>query len=170
MFVAADAFFENNRAGKLVPAMRRALDMVLVREPRPPAEIDAPFRVYVGGGRTQTRYLAEHPRPGYVAFSARLRDLAVGPAGERAGDVLLIANYAHEGDPKDRFYFGRTYHSWHGGPGREDSEIPLIVAHHRKSRDELANVVRGALGEHPRQQKVADLVIHLRFGGPSPTR
>lgn len=40
MFVAAEAFHKNNEDGALVPPMRGTLDMILVRRPKPYAEID----------------------------------------------------------------------------------------------------------------------------------
>lgn len=162
----AGAFFDNDRSGKLVPEMKGTLDMVLVREPKAPEEVDEPFRVYVGEGRTQalSDYLAEHPHPHYVALETRLRDLAVGPVGEHAGDVLLIARNGTEQDADGRYYFSGEYHSWHGSPSRRDSEVPLIVAHHEKSREQLSAVVSSVLGDTPRQQKVAELILRLRFG------
>jgi hypothetical protein len=109
-------FYRNNLHGRDVPAMKGTLDMILTRRPRPQPEGDRPFEVYVGNGRFVPvgRYLRSHPHPTYVDVERHLRDLAAGPLGERAGDVLLIA---HDGDRErleDRYYFAPPYHSWHG--------------------------------------------------------
>ncbi len=160
----ADAFYTNNEDGSLVPELKGTIDMILTRHPRPYAQEDLPFEVYVGRGNVVPveKYLAQHPHPTYVDVSSRLRELGVGPLGERAGDVILLA---HDGDrdaPDQRYYFAAPYHSWHGSPSRKDSEIPLIVARPGDSTDAIRGVVESALGEHPHQQKVTDLLLSLR--------
>jgi hypothetical protein len=138
--------------------------MVLTRRPRPYADEDLPFEVYVGRGAVVPveTYLAEHPHPNYVDAPSRLRELAVGPHGERAGDVLLLAHYGDRDAPEGRYYFAQPYHSWHGSPSRKDSEIPLIVARASDSTDAIRSIVEHALGEDPHQQKVTDLLLSLR--------
>jgi predicted AlkP superfamily pyrophosphatase or phosphodiesterase len=166
VLAAADAFYSASRDGTHVRKLKGTLDMVLARQPRPAKQKDLPFQVYVGGGKLEpiASYLARHPHPDYVAFEERMADLAVGPVGERAGDVLLIANNGNVKSPKERFYFSAEYSSWHGSPSRQDSEIPLIVAHPRKSRAEIARSVRQVLGPEGRQQEIAELLIALRYG------
>jgi hypothetical protein len=166
VLAAADAFFRASQDGSGVGAMRGTLDLVLARRPKPAPEVDLPFEVYVGGGRLVpvSEWLRRHPRPSYVAFEERLRDLAVGPAGERAGDVLLLANNANRKRPEQRYYFSNEYHSWHGSPGARDSELPLVVGHAGKSSAELERVVRGVLGARGRQHEIADLLLALRYG------
>jgi hypothetical protein len=165
----ADRFYRNNLDGRDVPAMRGTLDMVLTRRPRPHEESDLPFEVYVGYGRLVPvrDYLQTHPHPTYVDVERRLRDLAAGPLGERAGDVLLIAHDGDRGRPEDRYYFAAPYHSWHGSPSKRDSEIPLIVANPGRSAREIERVVRSALGDGRRQQRINDLLIDLRFDDTS---
>jgi predicted AlkP superfamily pyrophosphatase or phosphodiesterase len=167
VMAAADAFWRNDRDGSLVPKMRGTLDMVLVRRPRPVAEDDLPFEVYVGKGRTQSveAYLRAHPHPTYVDLPARLRDLAVGPHGERAGDVLLLAHNGDVRSPDARYYFASFYHSWHGSPSRRDSEIPLVVAHPGLDAESIERVVRRALGPRPAQQGLTDVLLTLRDAG-----
>jgi len=162
----ADAFFTNNEDGSLVPAMKGTLDMILTRRPRPYAEDDLPFEVYVGNGKTMpvTDYLKQVPHPTYVDFDERLRDLAVGPQGERAGDVLLIAHNGDRSSPDQRYYFAAKYRSWHGSPSRQDSEIPFIVANPRRSKESLRSEIEKILGPDPRQQKVTSVLLELRFG------
>ena len=163
---AAEAFFRANRDGTGDPRMQGTLDMILVRHPRPYAEIDLPFDVYVGDGKTVPleEYLAQHPHPTYVDFPERLRGLAVGLHGERAGDILLLA---HDGDVDridQRFYFASPYHSWHGSPSRQDSEIPLIVAHRRHDAATIGRWVDHRLGAHPYLERITDLLLGLRAG------
>ncbi|MEW6268169.1 MAG: alkaline phosphatase family protein [Thermodesulfobacteriota bacterium] len=160
---AADAFFASDRSGEPVPEMKDTLDLVLVREPRPVPEPDLPFEAYVGCGRTVPlrAHLARHPMPHYVALEPRLRDLAVGPAGERAGDVLLVARNSDRVPIEERHYFSPPYRSWHGSAGRKDSEIPLIVAHRGRTASELRRIVGRVAGPAPRQQHVGDLLVAL---------
>lgn len=160
---AADAFFEASRTGKYAPGMKGTLDLVLTRRPRPFAEVDEPFSVYVGAGKLEplADHLRENPHPTYVAFERRLRDLARGRFGERAGDVLLIAHNGDVEDPDRRYYFAGLYHSWHGSPSRADSEVPLIVAHPSKTSAELERTTRDALGPAPTQVELAKLFFTL---------
>ncbi|MEA2747337.1 MAG: hypothetical protein QOI41_1480, partial [Myxococcales bacterium] len=166
VLAVAEAFYENNENGTLVAPMRGTLDMILTRRPKPFAEVDAPFEVYVGAGKTMPvdAYLKEHPHPTYVAVDARLRDLGVGPHGERAGDILLLAHNGDRDNPLDRYYFAAPYRSWHGSPSKQDSEIPLIVAHPLHTSATIGAWVRSVLGDRPFQQKVTDVLLGLRAG------
>ena len=163
---AADAYFRASMEGTTVPGMKGTIDLVLTRRPRAYAEVDLPFEVYIGGGETQpvAEYLAEHPHPTYIDAPERLRELAEGHRGERAGDVMLVAHNGDREDPAARYYFAALYRSWHGSPSRQDSEIPLVVAHPRASRELIRGRVSAVLGERPRQQKITDLLIDLRQG------
>ena len=169
VLAAAEAFYTNNLDGKLVPGMKGRLDMIFVREPKPFAEIDAPFEVYVGGGKTQPidEYLAANPHPTYVALAERMHELAVGRYGERAGDILLLANNGNRDRPEERFYFADpSYRSWHGSPSKLDSEIPLIVAHAGYASDAIGAWVKPILGDRPYQRKLADIIMQLRTAPP----
>jgi hypothetical protein len=109
-------------------------------------------------------YLRDHPHPTYVAVEQRLRDLAVGKHGERAGDVLLLAHNGDRATPEERYYFAARYRSWHGSPSRQDSEVPFIVAHPHRDSEALRAQVERILGIEPRQQKVTDVLLELREG------
>jgi hypothetical protein len=163
VLVAAEAFYQANTTGKYAPGMQGSLDLILARRPRPFAEDDEPFEVYIGGGRLEplAPHLAQHPRATYVAVEQRMRELAAGPHGERAGDVLLIANNGNVARQEDRYYFAGLYHSWHGSPSRQDSEVPFIVAHPRRSTAELAESTRRALGDTPGLPDVAKLLLDV---------
>ncbi len=164
VLAVAEAYSKNNEDGALVPALRGKLDMVLTRRPRAWAEDDLPFEVYVGHGAAMPidTYLASHPHPTYAELATRLHDLAVGPHGERAGDVLLIAHNGDRATPAERYYFAEPYHSWHGSPSHKDSDIPLIVSHPPTSEPDIQAFVEHALGEHPRQQRITDLLLDIR--------
>ncbi|MDO9019496.1 MAG: alkaline phosphatase family protein [Deltaproteobacteria bacterium] len=166
VLAAAEAFHRANAGTGPVAAMRGTLDLILVRQPAPIADDDRPFEVYLGGGRTESieDHLRTHPHPDYVTFASRMRDLAVGPRGERAGDVLLLAHNGDRPRPEDRYYFAHEYRSWHGSPSRADSELPFIVAQRHRSPAALAALVRDALGADraPTQDRVADVLLALR--------
>ncbi len=165
----ADAFARASEDGTGAPALKGTLDLVLARKPRPFADDDAPFEVYDHGELVPvTTYLAAHPHPTYVDVEARLRDLAAGSRGERAGDVLLIAHNGDRDRPEDRYYFAAPYRSWHGSPSRKDSEVPLVVAHPGRSKGEIDALVARVLGPTPKQQKVTDLMLALRYGPAGP--
>jgi hypothetical protein len=163
VLIAAEAFYHANVRG---PAMRGTLDMILVREPRAVDEIDLPFEVYVGDGKTMPleRYLAEHPHPSYVDVAERLRELAVGRHGERAGDILLVARNGDRDRREDRYYFASRYHSWHGSPSRADSEIPLIVANRHHRTAEIRAWIDRVLGAHPYSPRLTSILVGLRGG------
>jgi hypothetical protein len=165
VLAAAEAIYRNNEDGNVAPKVKGTIDMIFVRRPKPVREIDDPFEVYVGGGRTMPvdEYLREHPHPTYVAVDARLRELAVGRYGERAGDIMLLAHDGDRDTPRGRYYFeGMPYRSWHGSPSKRDSEIPLIVANPRHTRASIAAWVRPLLGDTPFQRKITDIVLKLR--------
>ncbi len=161
----ADAFHRNNLDGSIVPEMKETLELIFARAPRPHQEDDLPYQVYVGDGRLMdvADFLREQPHPEYIELEKRLGDLSKGPRGERAGDVLLLARSAETVDREDRYYFASKYHSWHGSPSAQDSEIPLIVAHPQRSTAELGRIVHKATGGRPWQQGIADLLVDLRL-------
>jgi len=114
VLAAAEAFAQANGPDSTVPRMKGSLDMIFVRKPRPVTDVDLPFEVYLGGGKTMPidAYLEQHPHPTYVALATRMHDLAVGIHGERAGDVVLLAHNGDREDPRDRYYFAAPYRSW----------------------------------------------------------
>jgi hypothetical protein len=168
VLAAAEAFRKANEDGTAAPALRGTLDLILVREPRPWREVDRPFEVYVGGGKTMPvdAYLAAHPHPTYVDLDARLRMLAVGPHGERAGDLLLVPHDGDRDQVADRYYFAAPYRSFHGSASRQDSEIPLIVANDRVTPSAIRPFVDRVLGPHPTIARITDLILALRAHPP----
>ena len=166
VLAAAEGFYKNNEDGSIVPPMRGTLDLILTRRPKPYPQVDAPFEVYVGHGKTVPvdAYLKEHPHPTYVSVDARLRDLAVGVHGERAGDILLLAHNGDRDKPEERYYFAAPYRSWHGSPSKQDSDIPLIVANPAETSAAIGAHVKRVLGDRPFQQKVTDVLLGIREG------
>ncbi len=168
VLAAAEAFHRNNEDGSIIADLKGKLDMILVRKPKAVIEVDNPFEVYVGDGKTMPLdvYLRAHPRPTYVAMPARMEELAVGRHGERAGDILLLANNGNRDTPEQRYYFAEPYRSWHGSPSKQDSEIPLIVAHASYRADEIAAWIKPILGDRPFQRKITDIMMKLRTAPP----
>ncbi len=160
----AQAFLDNDLDGRWSSRMQGALDMILVRTAGPKGSGPLPFEVYVGDGQTVPveRYLDEHPHPNYQDFVPRLRDLTVGPAGDRAGDLILLAHSGDRQNPAERFYFSRPQYAEHGSPSRGDSDVTLIVAHPDLGTEAIAARVRAVLGKDPRQQRIGDLIVRLR--------
>ncbi|CAN5777773.1 hypothetical protein BH23GEM3_BH23GEM3_04250 [soil metagenome] len=123
------AFEVASRTGRGAPKLHGALDLILAREPRPVGEDAAEFQVWDGQRLVPIgEYLAGNPRSDLLRFEERMRGLAAGPYGHRAGDILLRARTGMNRPIEERFYFSGLYHSWHGSPEHEDSSIPLVVA------------------------------------------
>lgn len=156
------AFDDANRTGAHVPELRGTLDLIMAREPRPPGMDALPFEVWDGTRLVPVaEYLARHPRPDLLAFEERMRGLAAGPYGHRAGDVLLLAKSGMERPIEDRFYFSGKYRSWHGSPTAQDSRIPLVVGRAGQPADAIRERVLRATGESPSQLDVMRLILAL---------
>lgn len=162
VLLVADAFYRASAEGAWVPELKGTLDLVFAREPRPLGEGGGPFGIWDGAELVPIAdYLAKNPRPDLLDLEARLEDLAVGPYGHRAGDVLLLARSGRERPIEDRYYFSSVYHSWHGSPTAGDSLISFLLAHPRRSGEALEGLVREVAGEDPTQLDVVPLVLRL---------
>jgi hypothetical protein len=162
----ARAFHEASRTGAGVPELRGTLDLVFAREPRAPGEDALPFQVWDGARLVPVgEYLAANPRPELLDLERRLDALAAGPYGHRAGDVLLLSRTGTHLPIGDRFYFSSKYHSWHGSPTRQDSEIPLLVIHPGRSGAEVRARVLRVVGDSPNQLSVTPLILDLLEAG-----
>ena len=151
-----------NRTGEPVPMLGGTIDMILARHPGGIREA-APFEVWDGERLVPVaEYLEANPRPDLVDLGERLEALSAGPLGHFVGDVLLMSRYRFEDPIEQRFYFSRTYRSWHGSPSRQDSEIVFIVGRRGSSGEELRQVVGEAVGRDiPDQLDVTPLVLRL---------
>jgi hypothetical protein len=156
------AFHQTNTTGFPVAHLRDTLDLIFAREPRPPGEPALPFSIFDGTRLVPIgEYLRLNPRPDLIDLEERMHALAAGPFGHRVGDVVLLAKSGMNRPIEHRFYFSGLYHSWHGSPERQDSNVPLIVARHGTAGDALREVVSGVVGERPSQLHVTPLVQAL---------
>lgn len=167
----AEAFHQNNQRGNLVPALRNTLDMVLVRKPAAFYESQNPFEVYIGDGQSVAieQWLENHPQPRYFKLAERMHSLAVGQHGARVGEIVLIANNGNVDSPKGRYYFASLYKSWHGSPSRQDAEVPLIVAHPKRSSAEIETQLNKIVEPNSTLEQFSKLLLTLRFSGPEIT-
>ena len=158
----ARAFFEANRSGEGLRALRGTLDLVLARMPTKPGGTAA-FQVFDGAKLVPVaEYLAANPRPDLVRLEERIRQLTEGPHGSRAGDVLLLAKSGMGRPIEDRFYFGEEgYTSWHGSASAQDSRVPLVLAHPGRDGKVLRAAVGGALGKNRSHLGITPLVRQL---------
>ncbi|MBA4158491.1 MAG: alkaline phosphatase family protein [Gemmatimonadetes bacterium] len=156
------AFEVASRTGRGAPKLHGALDLILAREPRPVGEDAAEFQVWDGQRLVPIgEYLAGNPRSDLLRFEERMRGLAAGPYGHRAGDILLLARTGMNRPIEERFYFSGLYHSWHGSPEHEDSSIPLVVARAGGNGEEIRSAVAEVVGDSPSQLDVVPLVRAL---------
>lgn len=158
----ARAFHAANQSGAGLPGITGAIDLILARAGRPVGEDALPFEVFDGERLIPMReYLAQNPRPELMRFEERMEWLAAGPLGHNAGDIVLIARNGGAVPLEERFYFRPAYYSLHGSPDREDSHVPLVVAHPRRSGDELRELVSQAVSDPPSVLDVAPLLQRL---------
>ena len=138
-----------------------AIDLVLARATGT-AGAAPPFEVFDGERLVPIReYLEANPRPDLLDLERRLEWLAVGPYGHLAGDVLLIAKASPELPVAQRYYFGPPYWSEHGSPHRQDSMVPLVLAHSASSGVRLRDLLEAHLGAEPTHLGVAGLILAL---------
>lgn len=155
-------FYANNALGWPVPELRGTLDLILARRPVPPGEPARPFEVYDGQKLVPIeRYVTEHGRADLVDLDRRMRQLAHGPYGYRAGDVILMTKSGLGRRINDRYYFSKPYRAWHGSAHEEDSMITFTVAHPTRSGAALRRSVREVAGEHLDVLDVTPLVLKL---------
>ncbi len=164
----ANAFYKANRVGGADGQLKGAIDLIFARRPSPPGKDTLPFQIYDGKKLVPIpAYLEEHPRPDLIDLDERMRWLAVGPYGNRAGDILLLSKTGLERPIYQRYYFSGPYYSWHGSASMQDSHIPLIVARRNYSGAKLQEVVHRAAPELvPSQLDLVPIVRALLTTGP----
>jgi hypothetical protein len=156
------AFDRANDTGEHAPKLQGALDLVFARQPVPVGQDALPFEVWDGARLVPiASYLAANPRPELVDLEARLKGLAAGPYGHRAGDVLLLARSGVHLPIEERFYFSGLYRSWHGSPTDQDSRIPLVVARAGASGEALRGLITETVGDNPSQLDITPLIEAL---------
>jgi hypothetical protein len=155
---AARAFYEANRDGTGVPEMQGTLDLVLARDP----ERGGRYLVFDGSGLIPVDdYLRRHPRPDLLRLEERLEWLSSGPSAHLAGDLLLVTKSGTDRPAEDRYYFGVQETSEHGSASLQDSRVPLLVAHPRRSGEAIEALVRRSIGGSPSVMDVAPLMKSL---------
>ncbi len=153
------AFDYVNRTGTPFPRLKGTLDLIFARKPVPPGTTPRPFEIFDGKKLLPIySYLAAHPRPDLLKLNERMRWLGVGPYGDRAGDIVLLARSGLTIPIQDRYYFSGPYRSWHGSPSEQDSHIPLILACPGKEGAELRDFATRVVGIQPSQLDVTPLV------------
>lgn len=151
---AVRALWEASRTGRGLP--EGALSLIVV-----PGAEGGP-RAWNGSRLVPLgEHLETHGDPGWIALERRLRQLTEGPAGHRAGDVVVLTRTGMDRPQSERFYFSGQYHSWHGSAFAQDSHIALLLSHPGLSGEELRVRVESASGGRPSQLSVTPLVLDL---------
>ena len=156
---AVRAFDYVNRTGTPIPRLKRTLDLIFARGRTPAGQPLRPFEIFDGKKLLPIyTYLKAHPRPDLLKLNERMRWLGVGPYGNRAGDIILLARSGLTIPIEQRFYFSGPYRSWHGSPSEQDSHIPLVLACQGKDGSDLRDLVQRVAGNQPSQLDVTPLV------------
>ncbi len=162
LLAAVRIFDDANRTGAHIPRLEGTLDLILARSGAAPGEDAPPFQVFDGERLVPIGvYLDRMPRPDLLDLEKRLNDLATGPYGYLAGDVLLLSRMRLVDPIEDRTYFGEPYHVWHGSANREDSRIIFVLAHGADSGSSLQKIVRGGRRGNPSQMDAMPLILQL---------
>ena len=164
----ARAFYNSNKNGRPLPALKGTLDLIFARVPTPPGKNTNEYEIFDGHRLVPIwEYLLFHPRPDLIQFDRRMRWLSVGPWGNRSGDILLLTKSGLNRPIQDRYYFSGPYHSWHGSASPQDSYIPLIVARDNRSGAQLKKIVDKAVGPMaPSQLSLVPVVRALLVSEP----
>src|ERR1700722_16545533 len=162
------AFYNSNKNGRPLPALKGTLDLIFARVPTPPGKNTNEYEIFDGHRLVPIwEYLLFHPRPDLIQFDRRMRWLSVGPWGNRSGDILLLTKSGLNRPIQDRYYFSGPYHSWHGSASPQDSYIPLIVARDNGSGAQLKKIVDKAVGPMaPSQLSLVPVVRALLVSEP----
>jgi hypothetical protein len=160
---AVRAFDYVNRTGTPIARLKGTLDLVFARARTPAGQQPVgPFEVFDGKKLVPIyAYLKTHPRPDLLKLNERMRWLGVGPYGNRAGDIILLARSGLTIPIEQRYYFSGPYRSWHGSPSEQDSHIPLVLACQGKDGKDLQDLVERVAGSQPSQLDVTPLVLAI---------
>jgi hypothetical protein len=156
---AVRAFDYVNRTGTPIPRLKGTLDLIFARDRTPAGQPLRPFEIFNGKKLVPIyAYLQVHPRPDLHRLNERMRWLGVGPYGNRAGDIVLLARSGLTIPIEQRYYFSGPYRSWHGSPSEQDSHIPLVLACRGRDGKDLQDLVGRVAGSQPSQLDVTPLV------------
>jgi hypothetical protein len=88
VLAALQAFDNANRTGELVPELKGTIALTFGREPALANQPAKPFQIFDGQKLVPIgEYLKRSPRPDLIDLERRMQWLAVGPYGNRAGDI-----------------------------------------------------------------------------------
>ncbi len=139
-----------------------SIDLVLARRPVPLSDDALPFEILEDERLVPIDdYLERHPRSDLVRFAERLEDLAAGPRGHRAGDVLLMSRLTPRVPPAERTYFAMPYHSFHGSASALDSIVPLLAVRQGEDGRALRALVESSLRGNRSHMRTSELVLRL---------
>ena len=160
---ALQAFYKANQSGEIVPELKGTLDLIFSREPASPGQNGKPFQIFDGQRLVPiAEYLKVHPRPDLVDLNQRMQWLGVGPYGNKAGDIVLLAKACTQLPIEQRFYFASvTHYTWHGSACEQDSHIPFILAQVAGSGERMRSILRKFGGEAPTELMMTPLVREL---------
>jgi Type I phosphodiesterase / nucleotide pyrophosphatase len=159
---AVRAFYQANKTGKGAPRLKGKLEMILARRPGLDDGVTREYRVYDGRRLVELEdYVKDHRDLDLLDIDRRMKWLSVGPHGDRAGDILLMARTGLKVPIAKRYYFAHLFHSVHGSGSEQDSHIPLILSHQGCSSRTLKKAMLGVTGEPPTQLKFTPLVLKL---------
>jgi hypothetical protein len=159
--VLKSLYRSNQKGGRL----KGTLDLIFSRQPMPSGTNALPFEVFDGENLIPIRdYLSEHPRPDLPQLEERIRWLAAGKYGDRAGDILLLPKACMNVPIENRYYFaGMTHYSWHGSACEQDGHIPFILAQVKGSGKKMQSIMKEFGGATPSERVMTPLVVSI-FG------
>jgi hypothetical protein len=159
---AVRAFYAANKTGKGAPRLKGTLEMILTRRPGLENGVTREYEVYDGKRLVELdEYIEDHRGIDLLDIDRRVRWLSIGPHGDRAGDILLMARTGLKVPIAKRYYFAHLFHSVHGSGSEQDSHIPLILSHQGCTGRTLKNAMTEVTGEPPTQLKFTALVLKL---------
>jgi Type I phosphodiesterase / nucleotide pyrophosphatase len=156
------AFDRVNRTGRPFARLKGTIDLIFTRVPSPPGKPQAPFEIFDGHRLVPIAdYLHDHPRPDLLDLEQRMNWLSVGPYGDRAGDIVLLAK-SGEVPINQRYYFAADSHySWHGSADALDSRVPLMLIQVDGSGERMRKIVRGTVRQPPSEMDLSPIVRSL---------
>ena len=111
-------------------------------------------------------YLAREPRERYVDVERRLRELAVGPRGDHAGDVLLLARNGNEADAQEPILLLGAVPRLARQPEPHRLRDPVDPRASAECDAELAARMRAITGERVEATEIAGLIEALVLEKP----
>jgi hypothetical protein len=164
------SIYRSNKYGRPVSRLKGTIDLIFARLSLPPGQNALPFMVWNGEYLVPiSEYLARHPRPDLVDLAQRMTWLGVGPFGDRAGDIILLAKACTNLPIQDRYAFaGIDHYSWHGSACEQDGHIPFILAKSNASGRDMRSIMDDFGGDSLSERALTPLVMSLLLpNGPN---